>query len=159
MLSVRAGTSVDPITPASALAAQAITRAGGTVSWDAETAKAAAKKASLVQALDKKGTAGGGGAKNKSSWLGGKSLTNFLISSEEEEEGGADLDPFKVLYGTPLLRKHVSDPKDLALCFSLILPGKTFDIRCADATDYDTLYLHIPRRIKELSRNQVTFRC
>jgi hypothetical protein len=58
-----------------------------------------------------------------------KSVTDFLC-----------LQPGKK--GTAILRRNVkqTDMKTLSLCFSLIMPTRTFDIQCVSVEDFDVLY-------------------
>lgn len=47
-----------------------------------------------------------------------------------------------VYTGTAILRRNCK-PEDLSLCFSLILPTRTFDIQCLDVADFDLLFYNL----------------
>ena len=48
----------------------------------------------------------------------------------------------KTYTGTATLRRHVKQ-EDLSLCFSLILPTRSFDIQCLEAADFDFLFYNL----------------
>ena len=48
----------------------------------------------------------------------------------------------KTFTGTATLRRHVKQ-EDLSLCFSLILPNRSFDIQCLDTADFDFLFYNL----------------
>jgi len=55
---------------------------------------------------------------------------------------GTELDPAsgsKNLCGTPILNRHAT-AETLPLCFSLILPSRTFDVQCFNENDFIFLY-------------------
>jgi len=90
--------------------------------------------ATSVALSTQQGTSGKSQYKRKSSF--------FSSSAGSSDSSG-------VYTGTATLRRNCK-PEDLSLCFSLILPSRTFDIQCLDVADFDLLFYNL----KELcSRN------
>lgn len=56
----------------------------------------------------------------------------------------------KPLLGTATLRRSCK-PQELELCFSLILPNRSFDIQCFNQSDYNLLFNNLERMCQQLT--------
>jgi hypothetical protein len=120
VIEIREGTDIDPETSSTALTAAA---ANGIISPD--------KLMELVKAKEELKNASDTPTKKTA---GGKQNLFESIFGSKEKEG--------ILLGTSTLRKNCK-AEDFKLCFSLILPDRTFDIQFLQKADYDTLFINL----------------
>jgi hypothetical protein len=70
-----------------------------------------------------------------------KSDRSFAVADIIAVREGVDEDKEKKgNNGTHNLRRSIKNQDGLKLCFSIYLPGRTFDIQCLEEKQYDILY-------------------
>lgn len=131
--SVRMGTELDPSHPSNG--AQSLRKVDssniGKNSSNSPTSQAPDDSASTL------------GEDNESAVGSTKRRSTFFSASPISSD--------KTYTGTATLRRNVKQ-EDLSLCFSLILPTRTFDIQCLNVEDFDFLFYNIKELCSALRR-------